>query len=286
MERDARLSWYRSRADFRSENGVVLPSNIQSLSVAIVGVGRAGGSVALAASKAGHAVLLSPGPSGQVSPALDHLERMNADDFAADLVIVATPDDVIHDAAQQVGARVRGTPVMCHLSGFTSIHAVDNGTGRFGSVHPLMTMADAVAGARALVGSPVAVTASDPATREVLWGFATSLGMAPFSLDDSSRQVYHAGAAVASNVTTGVLGLAFELFRSAGVDPGELRPLVERSVANAFDLGPDRALTGPVVRGDSTTVAGHRAAVHETDPALGEQLDLLIEFLSRRVRGV
>ena len=258
---------------------------MHSLSVAIVGPGRAGGSIALAAASAGHSVVLAPGPTGQVPPALDHFVRMGADDVVADLVIVATPDNVIREVALDIGGIVRGSPVMCHLSGFTSIAVLDVGTGRFASLHPLMSMTDAVRGSRALVGSPVAITASDPATQDLLWGFASSLGMAPFTLEDSARQLYHAGASVASNITTGVLGLAFELCRSAGVDPGELRPLVERSVANAFELGPDRALTGPVARGDSRTVSGHRSAASAVDPVLGIQLDLLVEFLALRVGG-
>lgn len=237
--------------------------------------------MALAAAGAGHDVKIAPGPSGRVSAALDRLGKVRQIDPTVDLVIIATPDGAIGDVAR---SHAVGTgAVVCHLSGYTSIAAVDVGTGRFGSLHPLMTMADSIQGAASLVGAPAAVTAGDPDTGRLLWRFAESLGMAPFSLTDSARPEYHAGASVASNVTTGVVALAFDLFRSAGVDPRELRPLVERSIANAFDLGPDRALTGPVVRGDTATVAGHLRAVNAIDPKLGEQLELLVAFLSRRV---
>ena len=80
-----------------------------------------------------------------------------------------------------------------------------------------------------------------------------------------------------------MLGLAFELMRAAGVDPSVLRPLVDQSISNAFDLGPDRALTGPIARGDEATVAGQRLEVGLADPRLADQFDLLVDFLRRRV---
>jgi predicted short-subunit dehydrogenase-like oxidoreductase (DUF2520 family) len=200
-----------------------------------------------------------------------------------DLVIVATPDRAIRDAARTVAARLTGAATVIHLSGFTSIEAVDVGTGRFGSLHPLMSLSDPKRGSRAIAGAPAAVTGSSRDVERIIWGFAESIGMRPFGLPDDRRRLYHTSAAVASNVTTGVLGLAFELMSAAGVDPSVLRPLVDKSIANAFDLGPDDALTGPIARGDEATVAGQRLEVGLVDPGLADEFDLLVDFLRRRV---
>ncbi|MDQ3781396.1 MAG: DUF2520 domain-containing protein, partial [Actinomycetota bacterium] len=43
-------------------------------------------------------------------------------------------------------------------------------------------------------------------------------------------------------------------------------PLVEAAVANAFEMGPRAALTGPVVRGDAATVAAQLDAVAASTP--------------------
>ena len=45
-------------------------------------------------------------------------------------------------------------------------------------------------------------------------------------------------------------------------------PLVRAVVDNAFTLGPDDALTGPVARGDVGTVAAQLAAVERADASL------------------
>ncbi len=238
----------------------------------------------MAAVAAGHRLAaVVPGPSGHIPDELGVEPSRYGMLPPVDLVIVATPDRAIRDAARSVGARLTGAATIVHLSGFTSIEAVDVGTGRFGSLHPLMSLSDPVRGRRALQGAPAAVTASSSDVTSRIWGFAESIGMRPFALPDDRRRLYHTSASVAANITTGVLGLAFDLAKTAGVDPSVLRPLIDQSVANAFDLGPQRALTGPIARGDDATVAGQRLEVELADPSLADQFDLLVRFLQARV---
>ena len=54
-------------------------------------------------------------------------------------------------------------------------------------------------------------------------------------------------------------------------------PLVRATVENWAALGPERALTGPVARGDEATVARQRAAVAERAPELLALFDALVE---------
>ncbi len=54
-------------------------------------------------------------------------------------------------------------------------------------------------------------------------------------------------------------------------------PLVRAAVENWAALGPERALTGPVARGDEATVARQRAAVAERAPELLALFDALTD---------
>jgi predicted short-subunit dehydrogenase-like oxidoreductase (DUF2520 family) len=54
-----------------------------------------------------------------------------------------------------------------------------------------------------------------------------------------------------------------------------LAPLVRATVENWAALGPQRALTGPVARGDEATVAKQRAALEERAPDLLPLFDAL-----------
>jgi predicted short-subunit dehydrogenase-like oxidoreductase (DUF2520 family) len=92
--------------------------------------------------------------------------------------------------------------------------------------------------------------------------------MVPFELPDATRALYHAGASAAANYVVGSLALAERLFAAAGVPWEAARPLIEAVVKNALELGPERALTGPIARGDTATVDQQLAAIRAAVPEL------------------
>jgi predicted short-subunit dehydrogenase-like oxidoreductase (DUF2520 family) len=62
-------------------------------------------------------------------------------------------------------------------------------------------------------------------------------------------------------------------------------PLVRATVENWAALGPERALTGPVARGDEATVARQRDAVAERVPELVPLFDALVEATRKLARA-
>jgi predicted short-subunit dehydrogenase-like oxidoreductase (DUF2520 family) len=62
-----------------------------------------------------------------------------------------------------------------------------------------------------------------------------------------------------------------------GLDRELLAPLVRATVENWIALGPDRALTGPVARGDEQTVQRQRAAIEHRAPDLTPLFDALVQ---------
>ncbi|NIR35990.1 MAG: DUF2520 domain-containing protein, partial [Actinobacteria bacterium] len=101
-----------------------------------------------------------------------------------------------------------------------------------------------------------------------LFELATSIGMHGFELDDSDKALYHAAAAAAANFPLAALAMSRNLFEAAGVPFDAAGPLVEAIVANAFEMGPADALTGPIARGDVGTVAAQLAAIRDAAPDL------------------
>ena len=114
----------------------------------------------------------------------------------------------------------------------------------------------------------------------MLRGYAGSLGLRPFPLADELRAPYHAGASAAANFVVEALAVSHDLLAAAGVPYEAARPLVEQVVANAFRLGPDAALTGPVARGDAATVRAQQVAAAEC--GVGDEFALLVAALARR----
>ena len=192
-------------------------------------------------------------------------ERGVAVEPEADLVVICVPDDAIADVA----AGVPVGPWLAHVSGATSLTALEPHERRF-SVHPLQTFTRA-RGPEQLDGAWAAVTAETDEARAAGRWLAETLGLRPFDLDDAERPLYHAGAAIASNYLVTLHAVASDLFRAAGAPPEALVPLMQRTIENGFEL------TGPIERGDWETVEAHRAAIRAVRPDLEPLYDLLAE---------
>jgi predicted short-subunit dehydrogenase-like oxidoreductase (DUF2520 family) len=80
---------------------------------------------------------------------------------------------------------------------------------------------------------------------------------------------------MASNFLVTLEGAAERLAATAGLERELLAPLVRAAVANWAALGAERALTGPIARGDEATVERQRAAVAERTPELLGLFDAL-----------
>ncbi len=237
------------------------------MNIALYGPGRAGGALAVAASRAGHTITSIDGRNREAVAELSGIVDVTDSEVEADLLVIAVSDDAIASIAEVLDLDSL-PPWVIHMSGAVPVDALrafaDAGSA-VGSFHPLQTLPSPVAGANRLPGSHIAITAQGDLA-EGLSHLATSIGCRPFVIADENKALYHAGAAAAANFTMASLGIAQGLFEAAGVDPSVARPLVEAIVANAFDMGARKALTGPIARGDVATVTAQLAAVRSDAP--------------------
>lgn len=239
-----------------------------SRTLALIGPGRAGTTIALALLEldwtvAGVAGRAPEAPSTAAAAACLGADATLVSDAGrgAALVIIATPDRSIAAAARAVAPSLEPGALVVHLAGSMGVDAFASmlevrSDVRVGAMHPLQTFPAASIGVERLRGAWAAV-AGDPQTSEL----AHALGMRPFDLPDSERAQYHAAAVVASNHLVALLGQVERLAAGCGVPFEAFAPLVRSSVANAFGVGPARALTGPVARGDLATVEQHLATL-------------------------
>ncbi len=118
-----------------------------------------------------------------------------------------------------------------------------------------------------LVGTPFAATAPD-SLRPVAEALIVEMGGEPFWVPEEARPLYHAALTVGSNHLVTLVAESADLLRRAGVaEPGRvLGPLLFASLDNALRHG-DGGLTGPVSRGDASTVAAHLETLGSYAPA-------------------
>ena len=177
-------------------------------------------------------------------------------DDHADLVLLCVPDSAIREVAQTIASG----PWMAHVSGATTLSALDPHRQRF-SVHPLQTFTRA-RGPEQIDGAWGAITAESADGEARARWLAETLGLRPFIIKDSERVVYHAAAAIASNYLVTLYKAASRLMTVAGAPPEALIPLMTRTIENGFEL------TGPIARGDWQTVDAHIAEITRHAPEL------------------
>ena len=208
-------------------------------SVHVVGTGRAGSTLAARLGERGLSVTSGREP-----------------DPGADLVLLAVPDAAIAGVSQQI----RIGPWVAHVSGATRLAALDPHDQRF-SVHPLQTLTLA-RGPEQLDGAWAALGAETDAARKRARWLAETLGLRWFEVADADRALYHAGAVIGGNFLVTLYRAAARLLAEVGAPPEAIVPLMTRTIENGFDL------TGPIARGDWTTVEAHLRALEERAPDL------------------
>lgn len=221
-----------------------------------IGAGRAGGSLAAALAAAGWDVLPALGRGDDVAAAAD----------GVDLLVIATPDVAVAEVAAAV------TPaadvVVAHLSGSLGLAPL-RAHARAAVLHPLVALPDPERGAARLRGAWFGLAAEgDPLAVEVV----AALGGQVVTVAEGDWARYHAAAVIAANHLVALLGQVERVAGTVGVPLAAYLDLARGSLDDVAELGPAAALTGPVRRGDTATVAAHLAALPPEERAAYQAL--------------
>ena len=248
------------------------------MKIAIVGAGRVATALAVAWLDAGHEIAVAS--HGQTTEdrhdaflAGTRLVLAHEAARSADVVVIGVPDASITAVCESLSREdaLHEGQVVLHLSGAAGLEVFEAARSKgvqLLAVHPLQTFPTVESAIARLAGTPMAVTAEDEETASTGERLARDVGGEPFRLDAETRPLYHAAAVFASNYLVAVTAQAESLFRAAGLpDPlGVFMPLARASLDNVAELGPEAALTGPVVRGDAVTVRRNLEALAERSP--------------------
>jgi predicted short-subunit dehydrogenase-like oxidoreductase (DUF2520 family) len=246
--------------------GPALPSS--PLAVAIVGAGRVGTAIGRALAARGHRIVAAsvarPSSAERVRALLGDVPVAAPAEAAAAaaVVVIAVPDDALPAVAAEVARGVRPGAVVVHTSGIAGTDVLAACGPNVAALHPAQTVAEPTAD---LAGAFFGVTAPPHLAAWAAW-FVGEVGGTPVAVPEERRALYHAALAIASNFTAVLAADAADLLGQAA----PLGPLLRQTVENVLRLGGDRALTGPVVRGDAGTVRRHLAALAAAAPQLVE----------------
>lgn len=181
----------------------------------------------------------------------------------SDTLIITTPDDEISgvwDCMKEMSVNER---IICHVSGSLSSD-VFIGIGKrhaYGaSVHPLLAFRDRFSSYRQLNHGFFTLEGDGTALR-ILGKLFREMGNPYRIIEKNDKAAYHCAASILSNDVLALLELGFELLEQCGFTEKEAREaaaaLIRGNIENVLKNGTLSSMTGPVLRGDISTVEKH-----------------------------
>ena len=246
------------------------------LSVSIIGIGRLGGALAIALSRAGFTIdKLVHRDAATVNSISDQLAssvRLVAwseipTQIDSDIILISTADPEIGGVAEALQDRLRRDSVVLHTSGSLSSEVLNSLAAKgheTGSMHPLVSVSDAVRGAEHFANAFFCVEGSEVAAR-VARSIVGALRGRAFTIAPDKKSLYHASAVVASGHLVALFDMATDMLSACDIEKDAAReilfPLIATTLRNLEANTPSTALTGSFARTDITAIERHLASI-------------------------
>ena len=262
-------------------------------SVSIIGIGRLGGALAIALSRAGYRVecliyrseLGVAEIAGHISPSPYLIHFENLVELQSDIIFITTADQDIASVSSAIAKKIKGAPIVFHTSGSLSAEILETLTEtgcRFGSLHPLISISDPIRGGERFAGAYFCVEGDNDSVAAAN-KIVASLGGNAFPVETKFKTLYHAAAVTSSGHLVALIDVATELLSKCGVERGDaqqiLLPLIRSTVENLEFQSTGQALTGPYARGDFSAFERHLDTLSNSD--LKDEIQIYLELANR-----
>lgn len=244
--------------------------------IAIIGAGRLGTVLGRALAKKGHeikALTCHSRASAGKSRQIIGQGKIYSDNAAAaergQIIFLCLPDEEIKKVAAELArAKIDWTPkIVFHTSGLLPSEVLkqlrDKGA-LTASFHPAQSFARKDTSPAHFKGIYFGLEGERKALA-LAGKIVRQLGGYPLILRPEGKPYYHAACGMTSNFLVILLDAAVRLLKQAEIEEKMavklLFPLVEGTLHNVKKIDIPSSLTGPVIRGDSTTVKAHLNAL-------------------------
>lgn len=195
----------------------------------------------------------------------------------ADLTLIATSDNVIDDMSQLYANNplLKKGSIVFHCSGVLtsdSLYALKEKGCFVASIHPMHSFADPIENTPHFKDVYCAFEGDDEAIKVIAPLFTAIKGIC-YPIKKDKKDLYHVGSVFASNYLVTLCQEAFSYMQYAAI-PDEIAfsailQLMEGSLANlAQTTSPQKALTGPIHRGDVSVLLRHMDAIKVNEKRL------------------
>ena len=266
------------------------------MKIGLVGAGRVGSSVAKYISLHVPQHSLSGFYSRHYSRALESADFCNTKAFtslndlvrSSDTLFIATQDCEVGNVWECIDKDLIKNKFIGHFSGSLSSDVFSGAKAygvHCGSIHPMYAFSDRFNSHKGLDSVVLTAEGCDEFLKAVVPVFE-ECGNTVCVIDKQYKALYHTAASMASNHLIGLLSAVVDMLVQCGFTEDNayslLNPLMTDNLENAFKNGVEYALTGPIERGDITTVKKHLSAVDNEQAVLYKQLAKKVVKVAQR----
>ena len=266
---------------------------LRSLKISIIGSGRLGSTLAFAIKSVSSPGVSIVSVSGRTENTLAAARKLlgessktilfTHDNFLAakisNCIFICTPDNEIEGVCNEIfkswkdftgidGSNMENPKeiTVFHFSGSKKIDILDAASEAGAStacMHPLKSFASARDAYSTLENTLYGVTykKNDIKAKNIIEILCKILKGRTIFVKNDKKTLYHACACIASNYLVSLMDFAADAGSEVGLDPqvflSGLINLSEGTLLNMKKLGTKKALTGPIARGDTSTINEH-----------------------------
>lgn len=265
------------------------------MKISIIGAGKLGGALAIALSNNGYTI------ENLVGRKIENIQRiaeiiiptpelLTSDEYSkitSEVILIATQEFEIENAAQKLAESLRNKPFVFHTSGALSsdiLQALKNSGCKTGSIHPLVSVSDAFLGAERFESAYFCVE-GDEESLKIAEKIVADLKGKSFRVAAEYKTLYHAAAVTACGHLVALVDVAIEMLSKCSLKNADAReiflPLIKSTIENLQTQTPAEALTGTFARADVAGFENHlkilRANVSD------EAIEVYLQLASRSV---
>ena len=178
----------------------------------------------------------------------------------SDAIFLATPDDDILTAYRKLRVHVSGIKYVFHFSGILPASVMNKKKGvHRASIHPFATFPELIVPPRrkhlhlSIEGDNSAIKAARVIFRSKYFTLR--------KISKKDKPLYHLIGVFSSNLLIGLLASIYDMAKKLGWQHEEIRhmihPIIEETLSNVRSSGLLESLSGPLQRGDVTTIRRH-----------------------------
>lgn len=177
----------------------------------------------------------------------------------ADLFILSVPDHAITGIIEKI--ILPDGRNLVHTSGSVPLEFINLENTQIGVFYPLQTFSK---GKEVDFNkTPICIESESKALKNTLFQLAKSISKNVLELSSNERKQLHLAAVFACNFNNYLLNISETIMQKSNLPFSVLQPLVLETLNKAFEIGTEKAQTGPAIREDEPILRMHLESLQD-----------------------